>query len=187
MTFDGLACDDALKNLGMTEPVVVNAVENGELENVFDKMVTSQRTDILYCGYTCSGLVYDYILEFRRFMETELASTRSRKLSMLLPMLQYMHSHFNEDFALSQLAAMLDITPQHYCRLFRESLNMKPGDYLLGLRMTEAKRLIRESRLPLSEIATLCGFNDASYFSTVFKKKEGVSPAVYRKGTPKND
>ena len=180
IAFDGFACGETLKQLGMNQPVVVGGNDGG-LERIFDRMVISQRTDILYCGYSCSGLVYDCLLEFHRGMEKDMAGARSKKLSMLLPALRFMHDHYSQDFSFVFLSQMLDITPQHFCRLFRETLRMKPGDYLTGIRISEAKRLLRETDLLVSEISARCGFNDPGYFSTVFRKKEGITPADFKK------
>ena len=181
MSFDGTSCISVLKQLDMEGAIVVSLPERSGLEDIFDKMVTSQKEDILYCGYTCSGLVYDYIIEFHRAMNEDVGCARSRKLSMILPALIYISDHYSEDFSLTDLADVVGVTPQHLCRLFRDALNMRPTDYLLGRRLDEAKRLIRNSDMSLSEISQKCGFNDPSYFSTVFKKHEGCSPAVYRK------
>lgn len=181
IAFDGNGCVDVFTHFGMTKPTIVGMGEDTVMEDIFDRMLFSQINDVLYCGYICSGLVYDYIIEFHRLMNAEVDSTRSRRLTMLLPALQYMHDNFREDFSLAFLAGLLGVTPQHFCRIFRETLNMRPNDFLTERRLDEAKRLICESKKSLAEIAVLSGFRDASYFSTVFKKKEGVSPAEYRK------
>jgi len=181
IAFDGNGCVDVFTCFGMTKPTIVGIGEDTVMEDIFDRMIFSQINDILYCGYTCSGLVYDYIIEFHRLMNAEVDSTRSRRLTMLLPALQYMHDNFREDFSLAFLAGLIGVTPQHFCRIFRETLNMRPNDFLTERRLDEAKRLICERKKSLAEIAVLSGFRDASYFSTVFRKKEGVSPAEYRK------
>lgn len=181
ITFDGNGCDEILTALEMDKLIIVRNADEYSINRIFDKMVVSQKEDILYCGYECSGLVYNYILLFHRYMDAKADSERSRKFSSLLPALRYIHDHFNEDFPLTQLAELVGVTPQHLCRLFRDTLNMRPTDYLLGRRIDEAKRLLTDSDLQLSEIASRSGFNNSSYFSTVFRKHEGISPAAYRK------
>ncbi|MBQ8108175.1 MAG: helix-turn-helix transcriptional regulator [Ruminococcus sp.] len=82
---------------------------------------------------------------------------------------------------MNTLSDLPEMTPQHMCRLFREALRMRPTDYLLHRHLDEARRLLRESELPVAMTARECGFNDASYFSTVFRRYEGISPVGYRK------
>ena len=55
------------------------------------------------------------------------------------------------------------------------------ANYLLNLRMEYAKKLLRETNLKMWQVAEESGFNDYHYFSKVFKKAEGMSPAQYRK------
>ena len=180
LTFDGVGCDEVLNRLGLSRPVVIKST-SAAMQGIFEKMLISQKEDILYCGYTCSGLVYDMLIEFHRLMNDNVSGTRSRKLSTILPALRFIHDHFDEDIPLSTLASLAGVTPQHLCRLFREALSMRPTDYLLNRRLDEAKRLIRETDMRISIIAQRCGFNDAGYFSTVFRRHEGCSPAAFRR------
>lgn len=179
--FEGSSCETALEKLGMTKPVVISAADETMMEKIFDKMIISQETDILYCDYTCSGLVYDYILEFHRLMDKNADSTRSRQLGVILPVLRYMHDNFRNDISMAELSEMIGITPQHFCRIFGRTMNMRPNEYLTRIRLDEAKRLMRDKNLSVSEAAVQSGFRDPSYFSTVFRKYEGISPVEYRK------
>ncbi len=83
---------------------------------------------------------------------------------------------------MTYLAQLTGVTHQHFCRLFRSTMNMRQNDYLTGRRIDEAKRLLTENKLSVAEIAEFCGFRDPCYFSTIFRKYTGVSPAEYRKG-----
>ena len=58
---------------------------------------------------------------------------------------------------------------------------MRPGEYLTKKRLQESRKLLRISNLPISEIAMQSGFPDAGYFSTVFKKHQGMTPLEYKK------
>ena len=180
IAFDGSACDETLKKLGMTGIMTVTAVDPANMRHIFDRMIASQQGDIMFSGYSCSCLVYDYIIGFRRLFVTEEDNKRSRNLSMLVPALKYINENYGSDIPVTYLASLSGITHQHLCRLFKSSLNMNPGAYLTGRRIDEAKRLLRESGMTVAEISKTCGYNDPCYFSTVFKKTVGVSPAAYR-------
>lgn len=145
------------------------------------KMVTSQENDFLYCDHTCSGLVYDYLIEFHRLMDANANSTRSRQISMILPVLRFMHDNFRSDISMTQLSEIIGVTPQHFCRVFGKSVGVRPNEFLTRIRIDEAKRLLTERDVSVSEAAEKSGFRDAGYFSTVFRKHEGMSPAQYKK------
>ena len=181
IAFDGKDCDNTLAALGMTDIIVAETDDTAYMEEIFGKMLASQKTDILYSGYTCSGLTYDYIIGFRRLFSADADNKKSRQLSMLMPALKYMYDNYAEDIPMTYLAQLTGVTHQHFCRLFRSTMNMRPNDYLTGRRIDEAKRLLEENSLSVADIAEVCGFRDPCYFSTIFRKYAGVSPAAFRK------
>ena len=181
IAFEGSVCDEILLRFGMTEPVVIKPADETTMERIFEKMVISQENDILYCDHICSGLVYDYLIEFHRLMDADADSARSRQLSMLLPALRYMHDNFRHDISISQLSEIIGVTPQHFCRVFRKTMNVRPNEFLTQIRLDEAKRLLAEKDVSVSDAAVGSGFRNAGYFSTVFRKHEGVPPAEYKK------
>lgn len=181
IAFEGSVCDEILLRFGMTEPIVLTPADETTMERIFDKMVVSQENDILYCDHICSGLVYDYLIEFHRLMDADADSGRSRQLSMLLPVLRFMHDNFRSDISLAQLSEIIGVTPQHFCRVFRKTMNVRPSEFLTQIRLDEAKRLLSERDVPVSDAAERSGFRNAGYFSTVFRKHQGMSPAEYKK------
>ena len=180
VAFEGSACDEILLRFGMTEPVVITPEGETTMERIFERMVISQENDILYCDYICSGLVYDYLIEFHRLMKADAGSARSRRLSMLLPVLRYMQDNFRSDLSMSQLSEIIGVTPQHFCRVFRKTMNVRPNEFLTQIRLDEARRLLAVREVSVSEAAERSGFRNAGYFSTVFRKHEGMSPAQYK-------
>ena len=179
--FEGSICDEILVRFGMTAPIVITPSDETIMERIFDKMVISQENDILYCDYICSGLIYDYLIEFHRLMDADADSSRSRQLSMLLPALRYMHDNFRRDVSMTQLSELIGVTPQHFCRVFRRTMNVRPNEFLTQIRLDEAKLLLAKRDVSVSDAAEKSGFRNAGYFSTVFRKHEGVSPAEYKK------
>ena len=184
IAFEGSASDEVLKKFCMTEPVVITANDSAALEKIFDKMVLSQENDYLYCDHICSGLVYDYIIEFHRSMDSQADSERSRNISMLFPALKFMHDNFRSDISMTQLSDIIGITPQHFCRVFKKTMNARPNEFLTQIRLDEAKRLLNDKEITVSEAAERSGFKNAGYFSTVFRKYEGISPQQFKKSFP---
>ena len=102
-----------------------------------------------------------------------------------MPVLNYIDDHFHEDFSMTVLAELAGVSSQHLCRIFKETMHMRPTEYLTYRRLGEAKNLLRHTDTPIAEIGIKCGFPDAGYFSTVFKRYEGMSPAEFRKNVSK--
>lgn len=179
--FEGSSCDNVLERLNMTIPIVIHPDAEATMEKIFDRMIRSIETDILYCDYICSGLIYDYILEFHRYMDKERAGEKSRNITMLLPALRLMHENYKSDISMTELSDMIGITPQHFCRVFRKTMGMRPNVFLTKIRLEEAKRLLSELDSTVAYAAEQSGFRDTCYFSTVFKKYIGMTPSDYKK------
>lgn len=181
VVFDGYALPQITKELGLTRPICLNPADCSSLEKIYNKMFVAQKTDKVFCDFTCSGLVYDYLLEFYRQVTTKSTLGKIDKSEQLMPILNYIDDHFSEDFSITFLAKLANISPQHLCRIFHETLHMRPSEYVTYRRISEARHLLLHSDIPIAEIGARCGFPDPRYFSTVFKQHENMSPAKYRK------
>ncbi len=181
VVFDGYACDHIFNELGLTMPVVVTPDDSIRMLKLFDKMFVALRSDKVYGNYTCSGLVYQYIMEFHRLASDKSVVGGADRSDILMPALNYIDEHFMEDFPVSELANVAGITQQYLCKVFRQTMNIRPNEYITRRRLQESIRLLLESDAPLSEIAVKSGFSDAGYFGTVFKRYNGMTPQEYRK------
>jgi AraC-like DNA-binding protein len=92
----------------------------------------------------------------------------------------YLLQHFREDISLQQVAAHCHVSPFHFSRLFKTILQVSPHQYLLGIRLHQAKLLLDDSDRPVSDIAFDCGFNSPEHFATAYRKRYRVSPSDYR-------
>ncbi len=73
----------------------------------------------------------------------------------------------------------------YFCRLFKKTFDCRFCDYLLTYRLEKAKIYVRDTHLPIGEIASKTGFRNGSYFGQAFKGRFGISPIAYRKGEEK--
>jgi AraC-like DNA-binding protein len=83
--------------------------------------------------------------------------------------------------SLVELAQPLRLHPTSFCRAFKQSTGMSPHRYLLVHRVNRAKKMMKDQKLTLTQIALECGFGGSSQFSVVFKRIAGVSPSEYRR------
>ena len=93
----------------------------------------------------------------------------------------YLDLHYQEKITLDHLAEEFFINKFYLTRLFREQFGLTINHYLLQIRITHAKRLLRFSDFSIEKIAAECGMTDANYFARMFKKVEGSSPGEFRK------
>jgi AraC-like DNA-binding protein len=93
---------------------------------------------------------------------------------------EYIDSHLQENIALEELAEIAQLSVHHFARAFRQSLGIPPHNYIVQRRVEHAQQLLRNTDLPLSEIAIVAGFTDQSHLSRHFRTITGVSPSLAR-------
>lgn len=103
------------------------------------------------------------------------------KRGKLLPIKVYLDEHYTEKISLDELSNKFYINKFYLTRIFKEQYGVSINNYLLGLKVTKAKQLLRFSEETLENISAKCGIGEANYFSRIFKQIEGISPSEYRK------
>lgn len=99
----------------------------------------------------------------------------------LRPVIEYIAEHYCEKIYIESLADMINVSPDYFTKMFKESIGRTPIEYINGMRINEAMRLLFETEEPLSEIAERIGFCNSNYFHKIFKQYMDVSPLAYRK------
>lgn len=93
---------------------------------------------------------------------------------------EYMDQHYNDKITLDMLSDMFFINKYYLTRVFKEQFGITISGYLLQIRITHAKQMLRFTDHTIDSISRECGMQDANYFSRMFKKVEGCTPGEYR-------
>jgi AraC family transcriptional regulator len=93
----------------------------------------------------------------------------------------YFEANLTQTASLSEVARACGLSPAHFARSFRASTGRPPHQWLLERRVEAAKRALKTTATPLSEISKNCGFSDPSHFSRIFSKATGEAPAAWRR------
>lgn len=89
---------------------------------------------------------------------------------------EYINANLHQDLKLTDLAAISQISPYHFLRLFKQSLGITPHQYILQCRIEQAKYLLQHTELSIAEVANRVGFCDQSHLTRYFKRIVGVTP-----------
>jgi AraC-like DNA-binding protein len=81
-----------------------------------------------------------------------------------------------------RLRWVVNLSPEHFHRLFSEQFHTTPFEYLLRRRLARACQLLVEGTLSVKQVATACGYDDPYYFSRLFHKRHGYTPRDVRLG-----
>lgn len=93
----------------------------------------------------------------------------------------YIRKHFREPLTLESAANTFGVTPNHFCRVFRQLTGIPFKEYLLRLRLEYAMQQLTQTEQSITEICLESGFNSPSYFSKAFRERFGMSPSNLRK------
>jgi AraC family transcriptional regulator len=92
----------------------------------------------------------------------------------------FIADHFAEPVRLAQLAQIVHMSPFHFARMFKKATGKPPHVYITAQRMEHAKALLRDSELPLVDVAASVGFQTQGHFTGVFRRYSGVTPRIFR-------
>lgn len=94
--------------------------------------------------------------------------------------IDYMKRNYIEPITLEDVAKYVYLNPSYFCKIFKDEMNCTFVSYVNRIRINASKSLLTNNSIPLSDISSMVGFDDQSYFTKVFKKEVGITPGKYR-------
>ena len=94
--------------------------------------------------------------------------------------IKYIETYFSSNITINEICNDIYISPCHFQRIFKNTMNKTPYQYIVDMRLNKAKEMLRKENSSIGEVARLCGFLSSGHFSTVFKRVEGETPTEYR-------
>jgi AraC-like DNA-binding protein len=135
----------------------------------------------------CNGVLAVLIVFFIRLQRTRFDNSLERDNDDLAQKIrQYLDLHYAENLSLKQIADKFHISRDYLSHLFKNSINISPINYVINRRIGEAQMLLLNTNWSINEIANRVGYDNASYFNTLFKKVVGISPGEFRLYSKKN-
>ncbi|SFD97784.1 AraC-type DNA-binding protein [Chitinophaga sp. CF118] len=110
------------------------------------------------------AVIQDYTLRDHRFV----------------PAIQFIKDHLTEKISIDSLAKLSCMSKSAFFEAFRGQFGLSPLEYIQQERIELAKRVMSNTSLSITEVCYEAGFNNLNYFIRLFKRKEGVTPNVYR-------
>ncbi len=93
---------------------------------------------------------------------------------------EYLQEHFREAVSIERLAARAGMGPRNFIRRFKAATGRVPGGYIQTLRVAAAKELLERGAASIQNVCTKIGYEDITFFRTLFKRHTGMTPAEYR-------
>lgn len=143
-----------------------------EFEGIFNEFMLRQRGWRDAAAARLMGLLVTMI---RDTVEVQPSAARFEESLM------YIHGHYTEEISTGYLAEMEHLSESRYREVFRTVFGCSPKEYIIGLRMSGSCELLKTTDMTITQVAQTSGYEDAMYFSRIFRFKNGCSPAAYRK------
>lgn len=181
---------DGLKNLykklGIEAGKIYKINDVSKLDVILEKMHSELINDKSGGNIFASAYVSVFIAEFARqaglikIGEETKEHNDDKYYAKFVRLRDYIQCHFVHNIQMQDLCELVNISPQHLCRIFKKCSGMRPVEYILRVRIDAARELLANTDHEITQIADWCGFQNDNYFWKTFKKITGLTPGEYR-------
>ncbi len=122
-----------------------------------------------------------WILLIKEIAAQPVRSVNLKNQDRIQTMLSFIHQNYGEKLTLEKIAASAAVSSRECIRCFQTTIRKPPVEYLMDYRLDMAKKLLKETKLSVTEVGLQTGFSSSAYFGKVFREKTGITPAKYRR------
>ena len=158
---------------------IMHSFGQSPAEGSFDsQLVTDNFTSQLYIK---ASLLYILatLSSHRLFTPTE--KDLDKRVESIKTALTYISDNYQNKIYISDLARQVNLNGQYFCRLFKKAIGRSPMAYINEYRIRQAKRLLENTDIAVTEVCLECGFNNLGNFMHEFRRATGTTPLQYRK------
>lgn len=169
----GRLCDDLIRLYGLDRLVYPNT----GTENLFRRFLKAAESggSVREIDMRCAGVLHQIVSSVAE-------STRTERLNDAELLKEHMDRNYMRGVSIDELSKLIYKSRSQTARIFRREYGQSPGEYLRSRRLSAARILLRNTNLPIKQIAAELGFADEHYFSNMFLKSARVRPKEYRGG-----
>ncbi len=93
---------------------------------------------------------------------------------------KYVREHIQEDIYIADIAKQVYLNEQYLMRTFKKTTGLSILEFITNERLWLAKELLANTNYPINRVADMVGYGNYSYFTKIFKRKEGMTPQLFR-------
>ena len=178
---------DIFSKTKFTSPVVTLAgdiPQQRELMSLLEECARLKHNGSEYAELIITGNIYKICgLILSQFTETSAEAAKDMKaVANIEKALELIHAHYAEPITVDMAASLTGYGKSNFCKLFKSIVGDTFHSFLCRKRVENACIYLRETNMPIAEIATAVGFTEAKSFCRVFKGVMGVTPGEMRRG-----
>jgi len=155
-------------------PTFMQLTEFKDEALIFKELIT---TLLEQNDFACISCVWELL---KRIQAQYSLQRKQIKERTVLQIQEYISNNFTEQLSLEDIAKIFHMHPIYLQRKFKNEAGITPAEYQKKIRLSKAKGYLLATDLTIDEISSLCGFCNPSYFISVFKQNEKLTPLQYR-------
>jgi len=164
--------------------LIFNLDRNSKIPDYFKDAFDLFEQKVPFLEFRVSNLINTLLTEL--YIEVMTKSNTNYEQDSEFPdpvkkVMDYIEQNYFRKITLDELASLTYLNPYYLLKLFKRYTGYTPNEYINKFRIDYSKKLLISSELTIEQIALFLGFNTHSYFSRVFKSKNGLTPELFRK------
>lgn len=181
ITFSGGAIDSILNSLDMNYSAIYEETEKVSFIEIIKEIIRKIELEDQHLDFESSAELYRFLMMLKKYGKIGNKLSILQSYETIRPIVEWLELMYPENIGLLEISEKAQMSSQHLNTLFHDTFGISPYSFLVQLRIREAKTfLITDTNLTLKEVSKLVGFNGVSHFVSTFKRREGITPSVYR-------
>ncbi len=157
----------------------IKAEQFHKIESILNKMEKESAhpypgSDEMLKLYTHQLLILIY-----RFAHRSANQSQDNFFPIIQNAIKYISDNLDQDLSLDALSKRFSISAHYFSKRFKQATGIGLNEYINTAKISKAEHLLLTTNLSITDISLECGFNDSSYFASVFKRLKGVTPKKY--------
>ena len=165
---------------GFKSSTVYNSKPSLLVCEIFEEIISELLNKQVSYERICASKLFTLLSVLERKIKKE-SSAMVKYLDKISFVIQKMNKEYQVNDTLEDYAKMCNLSKYHFLRIFKDIVGVSPLEYRNAIRFEHVKEQLKDTNIPINEIAENSGFTSPSYFCIAFKKKFGISPREYRK------
>lgn len=165
---EGVAFNNHIKNNDRLNQILMHVIEEAaEQKEYYQSVIRNLMAEFF------SLLLRDELYEG----DPRLLTTKEiKKATLIAPAITKIFNDYNKPISIDELAELCHLSKFYFCRVFKETTGDTPSNYIIHHRINIARAMLKDKSKSIQQVATLCGYNDISYFYRCYKKITGSTP-----------
>ncbi len=160
-------------------------IDDDKMRELFSNVVHEYKSDDPYRYAGIRSSVLSLVLYMARNHAVKEIKGKGRASGKVLENMRiaigYIKNHYTENITIDRVCKEVGLSKYHFVREFKKIIGVTPVNYINSLRIEKAKKMLLLGDHKISEIQDMCGFENASYFTALFRRVTGITPSEFSK------